>query len=397
MVNLRYFPPVYSQQPLGEIFAAAVRTGIAHPELAFRTAEEAIRQRYPQHAVVLTDSGTSALTMAITRALAQAAERGNRNYTVALPAYVCPDVATAALGAEAQISLYDVDPHTLNPDWEGVEATLRSGASVLVVAHLYGRVVDLRPALALANASGAVVVEDAAQHASGSVNGLRGGAQGSLGVLSFGRGKGINAGGGGALLVDQASDRELLPALSSRRGWSALAQTALAELLSHPSLYGIPMRIPALRLGETRFHSPMPLSPMPVAVARMLATAFNLEFSTLSARRLREAQYYEAFTAGTPDIAMLSPVAESGALRTPVRLSKRIVRALPQLARLGVVQSYPRTLMEYREISSALTGVTGNFPGAELLASELYTLPTHSRLADEAVDRICSLLKPSPI
>ncbi len=76
---------------------------------------------HPQHAV-LTDSGTTALTLAI-----RAAQR-IRPGPVSLPAYCCYDLATAADGAGADVLLYDLDPLTLGPDWSSFERTLGRGS-----------------------------------------------------------------------------------------------------------------------------------------------------------------------------------------------------------------------------------------------------------------------------
>jgi len=145
-----------------------------------------------------TDSGTGALTLAL-RAAAPA--------LVALPAWGCYDLATAADGADVAVWLYDLDPRTLGPADGAIEAALTAGADVVVLAHFHGVPVDLPRARRLADAAGALVVEDAAQGAGISVAGRAAGTHGSLGVLSFGRGKGVTGGRGGALLAGDARPR----------------------------------------------------------------------------------------------------------------------------------------------------------------------------------------------
>ena len=76
------------------------------------------------------DSGTSALTMAL-RSLGRAP-------TVALPAYGCFDLATAAIGAGAKVRLYDLDPATLGPLDSSLSEAIEAGIDGLVLAHLYG-------------------------------------------------------------------------------------------------------------------------------------------------------------------------------------------------------------------------------------------------------------------
>jgi len=390
--HVRYLPPVYSPQPLGEICAAAGRTAVGRPLAALSAAAKALAQRYPNFTPVLTDCGTSALTIALELAFTKAALQGRVHRVVALPAYACPDLATAAVAAGATIVLYDVAPDTLAPDWESLKTVVQEGASVVVVAHLYGRVVDLGPALSLASATGAVIIEDAAQHAGGSAGGVRGGSQGSLGVLSFGRGKGINAGGGGALLCRTADAWALPEHPHPTRGWPALLKATAAEALSRPQLYGIPARLPHLGIGETRYHAPRTVQPMVAAVAHMLVTALHLEPRLLAGRRYREAQYTERLTDRSPAVTLLRPVEESGALRTPVLLNPAFAASKPQLSRLGVVRSYPRTLAHYPEFVELVQNTSCAFPGATQLAREMFTLPTHDLVRDAEVQALCALL-----
>src|SRR5207237_8893759 len=141
----------------------------------------------------LTGSGTTALTAALIGVLK------DRPGAVALPAYGCYDLATAADGANAPVLLYDLDPHTLAPDLPQLRDALRQGASAVVVVHFYGHPVDLGEVKRLAAERGALVIEDAAQAAGAKLDGRPVGTQSSLAVLSFGRGKGLTGGSGGAL------------------------------------------------------------------------------------------------------------------------------------------------------------------------------------------------------
>src|SRR6185436_12116325 len=82
------------------------------------------------------------------------------------------------------------------------------GVSAVVVAPLFGYPVDFPAVQSIADAAGVLVIEDAAQGAGATLNGVRVGALGTVSILSFARGKGTTGGSGGALLVrgDQFSD-----------------------------------------------------------------------------------------------------------------------------------------------------------------------------------------------
>ena len=104
------------------------------PAGALTALERLLSSRYGAHGVRLVDSGTHA----VEAALRVAAHLADEPVIVALPAYTCFDVATAAVGADARIALYDVNPGTLGPDLESLDMALVGGARVVVVSPLYG-------------------------------------------------------------------------------------------------------------------------------------------------------------------------------------------------------------------------------------------------------------------
>jgi len=87
-----------------------------------------LAERFRAARVVLTRSGTQALELA----LRIGAGSFRAVDPVALPAYSCFDLATAAVGAGVQVRFYDLDPSTLSPDLESVREAVRGGARVVV-------------------------------------------------------------------------------------------------------------------------------------------------------------------------------------------------------------------------------------------------------------------------
>jgi hypothetical protein len=85
----------------------------------------------------------------------------------------------------------------------------------------------------------------------------------------------------------------------------------------------------------------------------------------------------------------------AGFLRLPIRLPRGMAsledpsRAL----RLGVAPSYPASIGELGQIASRLTGAERRWPGANALARELVTLPTHSRLTVREREELVPMLK----
>lgn len=373
--RLRHQLPVFSPLRFGDVVRAS-RTGRgADPVEAL---SGVLIDDFNARDVVLCGSGTQALQLAIGSALEATGSR-----QVALPGFCCYDVAAAAIGADARVALYDIDPATLSPDLESLERVLRSGTRVVVVAHLYGTPVDWDAVVALADRYEAAVIEDAAQGQGGAWRGRPLGSLGDCSVLSFGRGKGWTGGGGGALLLrDAAAPGLLAPA---RPGGGIALKSVAQWLLGRPAIYGIPSSIPQLGLGETRYHAPTP----PAGIARFsaaLALASREDSRNEAAARRINGAALEARLRGAEGCRLVLAV-EGGApgyLRLPVRIRGGIdAFSSPEEAlRVGIGRSYPTTLRELPELCDRLVERDGALPGAETLVSELVTLPTHSRLSE---------------
>jgi perosamine synthetase len=341
---------------------------------------QTIRARFGTSAVALTDSGTSALVLAMRLAVGDGG-------AVALPGYGCYDLTAAAVFAGVRVLLYDLNPGTLSPDLDSVQRVLARGARAIVVAHFFGYPADVPSVLEAARSSGAVVIEDAAQAAGGTLHGRLLGSFGELCVLSFGRGKGTTSGGGGALVAgDNAFTsrvRETAAGLRPKHsGWTSIVETGAQWALGRPRLYGLPASLPWLGLGEMVYRAATEPSGMPRANASLLRATMRLEARELDTRR-QHAQHLSSELANRSGIEPIRSIegAEPGFLRFAALLDNR-VNAAP--TSLGVVRPYPITLAEHHELRHALT-FADELPGSRALRDTLVTIPTHGRVADRDI------------
>jgi perosamine synthetase len=342
---------------------------------------------------VLCASGTQALQLAITAAREMS---GDAAAPVALPAWTCYDVASAAVGADAAVALYDVNPLTLAPEMDSLERVLAEGARVVVAAWAFGHPPDWTDLLALAARYGAVVVEDAAQGHGASWRGRPAGSFGALSVLSFGRGKGWTGGRGGALLIRPnggGMEMEIPPiAAGGALGeMTNLAASGAQWMLGRPSLYALPASIPGLGLGETVYHPPSPPRALPRTAATLLRRTRTAAEREAGARRRNARTLLDALR-GVPGIRPVRPMegAEPGYLRLPLLLD----HPLPaEAARLGIARGYPAPLAALPALKPRLVHPDRRFPGAEALAARLVTLPTHSLLTADDLRAIVSIVR----
>ncbi len=379
-------PPVAPPVSLAALMRAAGECAV--PRAAtIELASQLVKDRLAASAVTLTDTGTSALILA----LRLAAPPGG---IVALPAYSCVDLVAAAQFAGVRVRLYDLDPQTLSPDLESVAAVLKLGVSAIVVAHLFGYAADVTAVRALAVREGVVVIEDAAQGAGARLAQRPLGSLGDLGVLSFGRGKGLCAGGGGALVARREPWEARVDALrvgGGRRGWTRLAATGVQWMFGRPALYAYPSAIPWLHLGETVYHAAHEPASLSRASGVLLAAAIQLEVPDID-RRSATARTLRGVASESPQLSAITPIigAQPSYLRYAVR---DLGKGRSPAPGLGIVRPYPVPLNKQREMESLLLSRDHTLPGAAELSRSLFTLPTHQYVNAADVRRLAAWLR----
>jgi dTDP-4-amino-4,6-dideoxygalactose transaminase len=327
---------------------------------------------------ILTASGTMAL------ALAMKASQGENRSGIALPAYGCFDLVTAALGARVPVRWYDVDPRTLSPDWGSLERTLSASGGVggIVIVHYYGIPVDLGRVRLLAERLGGLIIEDAAQGIGGRMGDLPLGALGDLAVLSFGRGKGLTGGGGGALLRNTDRGRDAFARLGESPGHPGgalkpLVTTTAQWLLARPSTYALPSALPFLQLGETLFREPEPPRQINRTALGILADTIGRVEREAEVRRRNAGWMLERLR---ESISIQAATGVPGYLRLPLLLDKAQRAAVRdgRAGALGISPGYPRALNQL----PAPTSSDEQFAGADALVQSLVTVPVHSRISE---------------
>lgn len=377
--------PVHSPVTLRSLSAGL---GAAFSRSLARRAEGRVRAwlnaQFGEHDLRLLDSGTSALAAAI------GGIHSPRPRCVALPAYGCFDLATAVDSTGAAFVLYDIDPGTLAPNLDSLRRALDDGADVVVLAHLYGVPSDITPLAAEMSVRGVRVIDDAAQGVGAAIGGRRLGSLWHRGVLSFGRGKGLTGGVGGALL--SASD-EVLPesvpggvGQLGGAGWRGLLVLFAQWVLARPGAYWLPSALPFLHLGETRYRRPHSMQAMSRAAVGVLSQSIMLA-EVETSRRIENAERLRRVMVGTVlEPPQLAPLAKPGYLRFPVVATAAIAQSarLASARRLGIMPGYPCSLADLEGFGSRRRNPHEPVAGSRVLAERLITFPTHSRLSEQA-------------
>ena len=368
-------PPVLSPVSLRAIFDG-VGAVVGFRESAHQAVSTALCKRYSCLDALLTDSGTSALILALQKIVRPGG-------TVAYPAYGCIDLTTAALGAGVRVRFYDVDPRTLSPDLDSVRSVIGRGVDAIVVAHLFGYPADMIGVAKVAAEEGIPVIEDAAQGVGGALCGAPLGGIGDVSILSFGRGKGTTAGAGGALLVRSpelaaliSRERSAIPRGS--RGAIEVLMLAAQRVLSHPYLYRLPSSIPALKLGEMVYRAPRLPHAMSSGASAVLRWTLQDEPLRVSSRR----ECARKLLANVRQASHVTPVrpvtgGESGFLRFALLDTRG---DLAPCVEFGCLRGYPMTVAQHPELASLIVPGEIAGKGSVFLRDRLFTVPTHKHV-----------------
>ena len=378
-MTVRRLPPVYSPITFRALLAGAA--GVFRADQRHHIIER-VAAEWASRDCLLTGSGTAALTLALKASV------DKKSPLVALPAYGCYDLATAADGANCNVVLYDLDPETLGPRADSLQRALAREPAAVVLVHQYGIPVDATAWRTRCDAVGALIIEDAAQAVGASLRSKPLGSFGSLAVLSFGRGKGLTGGSGGALLANDAQGATLLSRIreslkNGEAGWGDLIRAGAQWLLGRPGVYAIPAALPFLRLGETIYHEPAALTGLSKAAAPMLQSVWVRSLEAAATRRANAAVLLETARKNnlwrTIDVAA---DAQPGYLRLPLLPTNTDQKSVlnGSAVQLGITPGYPMPLDQLPGFRDRCVNLADRFPGATLLSKRLITLPTHALL-----------------
>lgn len=293
---------------------------------------------------------------------------------VVIPAYTCPSVAAAVIGAGHKPVLCDLHLDSLAMDIARLQSVIhQTDAKAVVWVNLFGLHHQI-PRLEVP------VISDDAQSEPFAVNGRN--IAGC--IFSFGRGKPVNSLGGGAAIVTdpdafgnyQDFYRHICEHSSASR-FRYFLQLGAFKLFFHPVLYKIPVSIPGLHLGETRFEAEFDVSPMS-EINKNCARNIFARFSEIKSFRLRICGRYRNVLSGFRKKLLL--FGKSGFYRYPVVLKQeglrgQILQAL-QAKGIGASTLYPAPLNRQQGLANILQD-DQNYPNAEYLSKNLLTLPVN--------------------
>ena len=364
---MKWYPPAETKIPLSALF-----TAILPGESGF---EKTLCNYLGVGRCILGNSGRALLTLLL-KSLKK--KEGDTRNEVVIPGYTCYSVAAAVARAELKIKVYDMDPCTLAPDLDSLKKTVGDKTLAVIAQHLFGIPTSVKGIESMVRPYHVYVIEDAAQALGGTLEGQPLGTLGDFGFFSFGRGKPLPLGGGGAMVgKDQDTVSSILLRIRGR-GNTKIIGTALTQLMSLPGLYGIAERLP-LGLGETVFDPMFEISAMPTGIKSLGYKCIPLLERMNTHRRRIHTVYKNVFD--YKDVIPLPDASTGVYTRFPFMGGTASLSG--DLMRLGVRRMYPKAIADERKIKSHLAKDCEQTPGASEIARNVITLPTHQSITED--------------
>lgn len=361
-------PPAESRLPLSSVLRgfAPGQSDFAASLASFLGAESCI----------LAGSARALLSL-LFRELSSASEPTRDQ--ILIPGYTCYSLPAAAVKAGLKVSLYDLDPHTFQPDLEDVRNKISGRTLAVVGQHLLSVPVDMDSLARLAAEHGAVCIDDSAQLLPGRHSSA------DYTVYSFGRGKPLPLGRGGALVCNGFEPDSLLRAVQALpQGTRSCLMPLAVQVLSRPWLYWSLEKLP-LGLGRTIYDPGFKVRAMPRAYQRMGVFALD-SLDMINSHRSFISQTYARrldldFDSGPGDQAWPH-------VRYPVLVDNQ--DGVDDVAHLGLRRMYPQALCDLEALKPELVDPNVQNPGARHIARTLVTLPTHLGVDENQAQKIAA-------
>jgi dTDP-4-amino-4,6-dideoxygalactose transaminase len=266
----------------------------------------------------------------------------------------------------------DCDLVTRNIDLAAVEAAITPRTRAVMPTYWPGSLPDLDALHALARRHSLRVIEDAALVQGSQWQGRNIGAFGDLTTFSFHPNKNMTSIEGGALVVNDDDEAKLAEPLRFH-GITYLADRT---------------RDVARACGKSN---------MPDVNARIGVAQLARLPAFLATRRTLVEHYFAHFPADLGCVLPPAPVAGDGqswnmfsVLLPLARMSIDRRRFRDELDARGIGSGVSYEALHLSTLGRSLGGRDGQFPASERIARETVTLPLHTRMTPDDVDRVCT-------
>jgi dTDP-4-amino-4,6-dideoxygalactose transaminase len=275
-----------------------------------------------------------------------------------------PDITALADGKPVLIPCGQNNGFKLRP--EDLEAAITRRTRAIMPVHLYGQPADMAPIVAIAERHGLAVVEDAAQAHGAEYRGRRCGSFGDAAGFSFYPGKNLGAYGEGGIVTTNRDD--VARTVRMLRDWGQ-------ERKYHHVLKGFNARLEGVQGAVLRVklrHLEAWTDARRACAAQYGELLRECEGVVLPSQAAGRRHVFHVYAVRVADRAAFTEFLAERGIQTGIHYPFP-VHALPAYADLGYV--------------------LGDFPNAELAASQVVSLPMYPELASEQIERVAAAVQ----
>lgn len=335
---------------------------------------------------------------------------------VVVPAYTCAIVFEVVLRLGLKPRFVDVNPETCNIDSQLISKCITSKTRAIIPIHLFGRPCEMDPIMETAEKHGLYVIEDVAQALGAEYEKTQAGTFGDLAIFSFGIGKSMTSGEGGAVavknkeLIDRIAPAQTQLSKASFSWRLRVSKKILAmKVFSNTFLFSLIRNQLEESLNENEqdvlenclslnnrrsefaLNSTITLAKMPSLSAKIARQQLK-KLDTFNEKRMMFAANLTEHLNGLSDCVEL-PETNSNVKNTftryPVKLLKGSREGLmKRLARQGIDTGKP-----YDYLADFFESLHLNMPNTLMLAERMVTVPNHVLLKASDVIRIADIVK----
>ena len=355
------------------------------------------------------NSGRTALYMALQALELRPGEK------VIVPAYICAIVFEVVLRLGLKPVLVDVNPDTCNINSDLLMKAITSDTRAVVPAHLFGRPCEMDRIMEIADKRGLYVIEDAAQALGAEYKGIKVGTFGDVAFFSFGPGKSMTCGEGGAMVVNNSELEERLIEAQMELtepdfNWTlqVVRNIVAMRFFSNPHLYTLIREYMEENLQETDdkilenclslfhhkdnrvLHKTVKLAKMPRFSAKIARTQLK-KLDMFNEKRISNATMLSRLlngVKGAVELPEMNGDAKSTFTRYPVKIVKKSRDELARrLIKEGIDSEKP-----YNYLVGLFQSIGVEAPSALTLTRSLITIPNHPLLESSDLVKIAKAL-----
>jgi len=385
----RTLPPAAAPIYLKDIFSGL--KGLIRGSKEINRFKSELKDHYNVKNCYLVSSGKAALTI-ILKALHEVNPERNE---VLIPAFTCYSVPSAIIKAGLKVKLCDINPETLDFDFDQLRKILSSTKKAntkntilaIIPTHLFGLPVDVDRVRKIKKNNKITIIEDAAQAMGGTIKRKKIGTLGDVGFFSLARGKTFSSIEGGIILTNDNSiadniTRHLksIPAYSMLEVIKFIIISFVLSIFIRPGLFWFPKLLPFLKLGQTIFEPGFPLKKISSFQAGLTKNWRERLKEMNSIRQQKSHFFYEYFKSNNNLASSLIRQDENNFfLRFPLKIyDKRVFESIllkSEKSGLGIMRAYPNSINHIQELKHFFEGK--NYPEAYKISKQLLTLPVH--------------------